>query len=272
VSAGTVLGRLTPAWVKRTGLSPKVAIYCGLHDSNAALFSARHHPEIRAHDATVLSTGTWFVAMRAAVSSDSACRPVLPEARDCLVNVDVAGTPIPSARFMGGREIELLVGAEPPVAAAASGRAGLASLIAALESDELILPGLVPGVGPFPKAKRRSIAARLNDERATALAHLYAALVADVSLDLIGSRDVLMVDGRFAQAPIFVQTLAALRPETTVLINRDTQGVARGALQLVHGVDDEAPTLERVVPLPMELTADLTAYRARWRDATERLV
>jgi hypothetical protein len=29
----------------------------------------------------------------------------LPEARDCLINVDVSGTPIPSSRFMGGREV-----------------------------------------------------------------------------------------------------------------------------------------------------------------------
>ena len=54
---------------------------------------------------------------------------------------------------------------------------------------------------------------QLHDERATtALAHLYAALVADVSLDLIGSRDTLLVDGRFAHAPVFVQALATLRP------------------------------------------------------------
>jgi sugar (pentulose or hexulose) kinase len=259
----TVLGRVTPSWVKRTGLSPKVQIYCGLHDSNAALLAARHRPEMLGRDATVLSTGTWFVAMRAPLSSNLSRRPVLPEARDCLINVDVAGAPVPSARFMGGREIEILVGAETPAAE----RPNLgcpAALELALDSDELILPGLVPGVGPFPRASRRAINTSRNDERASALALLYAALVADVSLDLIGSCDALLVDGRFAQAPVFVQALAALRRGTTVLISRDTQGVARGALQLVHG-DTNAPAFERVAPLPV----DLSAYRARWRDAVE---
>jgi sugar (pentulose or hexulose) kinase len=244
-----------------------VEVYCGLHDSNAALLAARHHPEIRGRDATVLSTGTWFVAMRAPVSSDSASRPTLPETRDCLVNVDVAGAPVPSSRFMGGREIELLVGVDPPAPERPSRGASLDALIPALDAYELILPGLVPGVGPFPKASRHFVKPGMHGERATALAHLYAALVADVSLDLIGSRDALLVDGRFAQAPVFVQALAALRPRTTVLTSRDTQGVARGALQLVHGVDADAPPLERAAPLPM----DLTAYRARWRDAVARL-
>jgi sugar (pentulose or hexulose) kinase len=263
--AATALGLLTPAWVKRTGLSAKVEIHCGLHDSNAALLAARDHPDIHGRDTTVLSTGTWFVAMRAPLASDPSLKPALPEARDCLVNVDVTGAPVPSARFMGGREIEILLGPQPPAVERPGLGGSLGALMPALDSAELILPGLVPGVGPFPKASRPAVSLRTHDERATALAHLYTALLTDVSLDLIGSRDVLLVDGRFAQSPIFVRALAALRPDTTVLISHDTHGVARGALQLIDGPDAEAPALERVVPLPV----DLSAYRARWRAAAE---
>ena len=42
--------------------------------------------------------GTWFIAMRLAQGAvDTAA---LPEARDCLVNVDVHGQPVPSCLVM----------------------------------------------------------------------------------------------------------------------------------------------------------------------------
>src|SRR5262249_9227123 len=48
--AGDVLGTLSPSWVERTGLSANVRVYCGLHDSNAALVAARAFPEVADHD------------------------------------------------------------------------------------------------------------------------------------------------------------------------------------------------------------------------------
>src|SRR4030095_8406365 len=85
-------------------------VLCGLHDSNAALLAARGHAEIAANDATVLSTGTWFIVMRSPGPGATVATSARAEARDCLINVDVQGAPIPSARFMGGREAELLAG------------------------------------------------------------------------------------------------------------------------------------------------------------------
>ena len=73
---------------------------------NAALLAARGFPEIAQFDSTVVSTGTWFLAMR----QGAAQRPELPPHRDCLVNVDATAQAVPAARFMGGREIDLLCG------------------------------------------------------------------------------------------------------------------------------------------------------------------
>ena len=39
--AGDVLGTVRPAWVERAGLPADTKIYCGLHDSNAALLGAK---------------------------------------------------------------------------------------------------------------------------------------------------------------------------------------------------------------------------------------
>jgi len=255
--AGTVLGTLQPGWVDATGLSRNVEVYCGIHDSNAALLNARSHPQVTGRDATILSTGTWFVAMRTPVDNSAAIN--LAEARDCLLNVDIAGAPIPTARFMGGREIELLAGSN------ASLQNGLAysAAIEAVEAGDMILPSYAPGVGPYPFAPLREVSPISPPEAARAKAHLYAALLADASLDLIGSCDTVVVDGRFSRAPIFVQALANLRAKSRIAVSSDDQGVAHGALQLLKRGRHDA--LKTISPLPV----DMSAYRARWRDAAE---
>src|SRR6266404_1779806 len=267
--ANAVLGTLHPEWIASTGLSRHVEVYCGMHDSNAALLAARSHPQIEAHDTTVLSTGTWFVAMRTPARAFTPQVNSLSEGRDYLVNVDISGRPIPSSRFMGGREIEILTGAHGHRGASGlpnpsvTGVDCIASAIKAIEAGDMILPTYVPGVGPFPNAKAGTHATKSGGPQPMVLAHLYAAMLADVCLDLIGIRDTLLVDGRFSAAPVFVQVLATLRPTTTVLISSDENGVAHGALRLANVPNADVGSLRRVARLP----TDMSGYRARWREA-----
>ena len=250
--AGDVVGTLRPEIAAATGLSPQVRVLAGVHDSNAALHGARGFAEIADHEATVLSTGTWFVAMRRAQGA----APVLPEGRDCLVNVDVDGRAVPSARFMGGREIEIAAGG-----AAVDGLAEQAALVAQvpglLASGTMLLPTLAPGCGPFPDRTARWIG-EPADKRAAAC--LYAALMADAALDLIGAKDRLLVEGRFAGAEVFVRALAALRPDCRVMVADGPCDAAFGALRLIDPGLVPAARLRQVEPL----AGDLHAYRARW--------
>ncbi|WP_421839218.1 FGGY-family carbohydrate kinase [Novosphingobium sp.] len=254
--AGDVVGMLKPEIAAATGLSPQVRVLAGVHDSNAALHGARGFAEIADHEATVLSTGTWFVAMRRAQRS----APVLPEGRDCLVNVDVEGRAAPSARFMGGREIEIAADG-----AAVDALAEQAELIAAvpelLANGAMLLPTLAPGCGPFPDHAARWIG-EPDDRRAAAC--LYAALVADASLDLIGARETLLVEGRFAGAQVFVRALAALRPDMRVMVADGPGDAAFGALRLANPGLVPSAELRQVEPL----AGDLSAFRARWRMET----
>ena len=55
------------------------------------------------HRFPVVSTGTWVIAMT--VGGD---KVALDPSRDTLVNVNGLGEPVPSARFMGGREYEII--------------------------------------------------------------------------------------------------------------------------------------------------------------------
>lgn len=264
VRAGDVVGTLLPELAERTGLSPQVKVLAGLHDSNAALLAARGFPEIADNEATVLSTGTWFVAMR--LPDSPIATADLPEARDCLVNVDVRGRPVPSARFMGGREIESVIGIDTRrVDIKPDQPALLAAVPAVLANTAMMLPALAPGCGPFPHHSGGWINEPQDWFERRAAMCLYAALVADTSLDLIGSRQRLLVEGRFAEAEVFVRALAALRPGTAIYTANAHNDVSFGALRLIDPGLRPQGVLVRVAPLEQ----DLTTYKARWAELVE---
>lgn len=260
--AGEVLGPIRPAWAERTGLPNDVKVYCGLHDSNAALLAARGFAEIAQHESTVLSTGTWFVAMRSPARRSDVNIAALSETRDCLVNVDVHGLPIPSARFMGGREVEILCGTEAGrVDVAADQPELLAAAPRIVAAGSRALPTFTRDVGPFPHGRGRWIDMPTDHIGRRAAVCLYAALVADASLDLIGVRERIVVEGRFAQAEVFVRALASLRARDRVYVSNVEHDVSYGALRLLNPGVAALSSLERIQPLE----ADLQAYAGQWR-------
>lgn len=268
VKAGDAIGKLRPELAARTGLPETAQVLGGLHDSNAALLAARGFAEIARNEATILSTGTWFIAMR--LASEAVALSDLVEDRDTLVNVDAYGNPVPSARFMGGREIETVIQFDTRrVDIKPDQPALLAAVPELLELGAMLLPTLAPGFGPFASCRAEWVG--LPDDwdqdwyARRAAVCLYAALVADVSLDLIGSKERILVEGRFAEAEVFVRALAALRPDTRVFTANAHNDVSFGALRLVD--PDLAPQGELVQVLPLE--GDLAGYRARWRARVE---
>jgi hypothetical protein len=207
----------------------------------------------------VLSTGTWFIAMRLPLTPDAA--PSLPEARDCLVNVDVYGQPVPSARFMGGREIESVIEIDTRRVDIKPDQATLLAVIPdILSAGSMLLPTLAPGCGPFAFRKAEWIARPEDWFQQRAAACLYAALVTETALDLIGTQGRLLVEGRFAEAEVFVRALARLRPDLQVYTANAHNDVSFGALRLVDPTLAPRAELTRVQPL----NCDLTHYRASW--------
>jgi sugar (pentulose or hexulose) kinase len=263
--AGDVIGTLRPELAAQTGLPSATRIFAGLHDSNAALLAARGFAEIADHEATVLSTGTWFVAMRSVerTPKENFDLASLPEARDCLVNVDAYGSPIPSARFMGGREIETLIEIDTRrVDIKPDQPALLAAVPDVLAAGAMLLPTFAPGFGPFAAGKGRWINRPEDWFARRAAACIYAALVAETSLSLIGTQQTLLVEGRFAEAEVFVRTLASLRPDLAVYTANAHNDVSFGALRLFNPDLRPNGELSRVRPLEQ----DLTAYAAQWRE------
>lgn len=261
--AGDMIGRLRADWADRTGLSPTVAVLCGVHDSNAALLAARGFPQVGDGEATVLSTGTWFVAMRTGGTADMA---VLDAKRDCLVNVDTDGRPVPSGRFMGGREIAVLAGDDPVRIDDPLAQADIAAALdEVMASGAMIVPTMAAGAGPFPDRIGRWINRPASPIARAATIALYAALVADVTLDLIGSRERIVVEGRFSRAQAFVRALASLRLDMAVFVADGDLDLAFGACRLVDPALPPPCRLDLVSPLDV----DILHYRARWRESLD---
>jgi sugar (pentulose or hexulose) kinase len=261
--AEEALGPITPEWAARTGLAPDVRVLCGLHDSNAALLAARGFGEIAEREATVLSTGTWFVAMR--LARDAIDIAHLPEARDCLVNVDVRGRLVPSARWMGGREAEILMGIDTREGTMAREHSALMAALPRVLADEImLLPAFAHGTGPFSDriGQWRDVEPTDPDLRRAAV-YLYLALVTNASLDLIGTRERVLVEGRFAEADLFVRALASLRPDMAVFAANSHNDVSYGARRLLNPDLPPHSRLRCVAPLAIALGD----YKTRWMRA-----
>ena len=268
--AGDVLGTVTKEWQERCGLPKDCAVLCGVHDSNAALLAARLYPEVADRECTVLSTGTWFIAMRSVASDAKVDLALLPESRDCLVNVDAFGAPVPSSRFMGGREVELLEAANgSPIDPSAHEDVLLQRAARMVDAGVFALPTFQNGVGPFPEKVGRWVgdgAGRPDDQLSRrAVASLYLALMANASFDLIGSTENFVIEGRFAGDSAFTRALAALRPRQSVYLSQVQDNVPFGALRLIDASLPPQAELVRVEPLDV----DLTNYADRWRSLAE---
>ncbi|NJN38893.1 MAG: hypothetical protein HC790_09445, partial [Acaryochloridaceae cyanobacterium CSU_3_4] len=68
-----------------------------------------------------MSTGTWVIVLGVGGALEGLEAP-----RDTLANVDAFGRPVPSARFMGGREYDVIAGSQAPASQETLQRASIA--------------------------------------------------------------------------------------------------------------------------------------------------
>lgn len=246
--AASVLGPILPRLATLTGLGADTPVTCGIHDSNASLVPHLGRQET---PFTILSTGTWAIAMT--VGGDTA---KLDHRRDSLANVDAFGRPVPTARFMGGREFDAIVGKIVPP--------NEADIAAVIERDVQALPTFAPGVGPFADKKGRWTVAHegLSDGERTAAASLYLALVARECLDLCGLGRSITIEGPLARNALFGAALAALTG-VAVHASGDGTGTSLGASLLFGGQPAHEQHDRPVAPLAHPGFAE---YAARWRE------
>ena len=245
--AGQVLGNAIGPIATAAGLSPECQVVCGIHDSNASFL--RHLAQRRDRRFAMLSSGTWTVAMANQGRFDG----LLP-GHDRLANVDAFGRCVPTARFMGGREYEIIAQtSDPPTRDA---------VIRVIRGGIMALPSFALA-GPFARSTGRVLGAfGLRDAERASLATLYVALMSDYQLDaLIGDDDV-VIDGPLAANPMFAAVLAGLRPQRKVLVDRSAS-LAIAACYVAGRMQDAPLRVDTVEPWEPGL---LERYRNRWRD------
>jgi sugar (pentulose or hexulose) kinase len=252
---GDVLGTITTEVTRRTGLSTGTPVLCGIHDSNASLLS---HLMRRDPPFSVISTGTWVIAMTVGGKTVT-----LDPARDTLVNVNAFGDAVPSARFMGGREHDLLV-------AGSSVYPDDAEINEVLTHRTMLLPAVLPETGPFAGITSRWI----GDEppqgsgQRNAAVSFYLALVTAHCLKLIGHEGPVIVEGPFARNTTYLTMLGAAS-ESPVIPTDSATGTSAGAAMLVATTDDlERPLSPQTVSI--EKADSLFAnYASEWNAAVK---
>ena len=218
-SAFDALGPIRPEVADAIDLNFPVPVFCGIHDSNASLLP---HLVGYGTPCTVVSTGTWVICFGVGAKPQR-----LDPSRDTLVNVDANGHAVPSARFMGGREWDLLtrdmavVPMEEELIAATS----------VIDAGSMILPSVVMGTGPFPNSHFRWInEPRVESERLAA-ASLYEALMTQTCLDLIEAEGPIIVEGPFAANQLYLGALHTLM-KRPIHASEASTGTAIGAALL----------------------------------------
>lgn len=252
--ASDVLGPIKAQVASYTGLPADTPVTCGIHDSNASLLP---HLRSRTTPFSVVSTGTWIIAM-----TIGGTNPTLDPDRDTLINVNALGHPVPSARFMGGREFEQIV-------AGAHVLPTPADVNAVLESGTMLMPALEKTTGPFAGCESSWIPFQPDvgsGQRSVAAAY-YCAMITATCLSLAGHRGDIVVEGPFAENTEYLSMLA-VATKCAVAGASNATGTSQGAALLV--CDHPNHLSLSVHEVSAELQAALHRYADAWRKACAR--
>ncbi|WP_176036135.1 FGGY-family carbohydrate kinase [Brucella tritici] len=246
-SAFDALGNVLPEIAQEIGLKMPVPVRCGIHDSNASLLA---HLMDRKGPFSVVSTGTWVVSFAVGGNFDG-----LDPERDTLANVDAYGRAVPSARYMGGREFDLMTeGLTVPPAA------DLPEIVTkVLAQQTMALPSAVPSCGPYPNSNLHWINAdTANDAERYVAACIYAALMTETCLHLLGADGPVIVEGPFAGNSVYLEALANFTGRDVEAVSGST-GTSLGA-----GLLAGAAVPEKHGRIFRPGNEAYTAYRKQW--------
>ena len=237
-----ILGTVRAEVAEQTGLSATTPVVCGIHDSNASLYPYLLDAK---GPFSVVSTGTWVVCM-----SMGGTVPTLDPSRDTLINVNALGQAVPTARFMGGREFELI-------------RAGRDIIPNDADRDAVLdgihlLPAVEPTSGPFiGRQMAWSKTPASAGQEMIALSY-YLALMTDTCLSLIDAAGPVIVEGPFGRNIDYLQMLATLR--RNVRIAASATGTSVGAALLAM----DSPKSPETKPIENPVDDRFTQYAQDW--------
>ena len=203
---------------KQIGKS-NLKIINGIHDSNASYLYFKNS-DIK--NFTLVSTGTWYIIFNQKTPLKN-----LNPSLDMLANIDVFGKPVPTMRFMGGREYDHLMRVFK-----------ISNKTRAIKNfsfhDYLIYPSYASGGGFSINKINISFYERLNKGQIYYLICLYISFVINFCLNQMKSSNTIILDGPITKNITIMKILSSLRKKQIVLKNKREIGTTLGATNLFN--------------------------------------
>ena len=191
----------------------------GIHDSNASYLYFKNS-DIK--NFTLVSTGTWYIIFNQKTPLKN-LNPTL----DMLANIDVFGKPVPTMRFMGGREYDHLMGVFK-----------ISNKTRAIKNfsfhDYLIYPSYASGGGFSINKINIGFYEGLNKGQIYYLICLYISFVINFCLNQMKSSNTIILDGPITKNITIMKILSSLRKKQIVLKNKREIGTTLGATNLFN--------------------------------------
>ena len=189
----------------------------GIHDSNASYLYFKNS-DIK--NFTLVSTGTWYIIFNQKTPLKN-----LNPSLDMLANIDVFGKPVPTMRFMGGREYDHLMGVFK-----------ISNKTRAIKTfsfhDYLIYPSYASGGGFSINKINIGFYEGLNKGQIYYLICLYISFVINFCLNQMKSSNTIILDGPITKNITIMKILSSLRKKQIVLKNKREIGTTLGATNL----------------------------------------
>ena len=189
----------------------------GIHDSNASYLYFKNS-DIK--NFTLVSTGTWYIIFNQKTPLKN-----LNPSLDMLANIDVFGKPVPTMRFMGGREYDHLMGVFK-----------ISNKTRAIKNfsfhDYLIYPSYASGGGFSINKINIGFYEGLNKGQIYYLICLYISFVINFCLNQMKSSNTIILDGPITKNITIMKILSSLRKKQIVLKNKREIGTTLGATNL----------------------------------------
>lgn len=255
--ANSILGNISSEVSKYTGMDENVTVVCGIHDSNASLLP---HLKKQNNNFTVVSSGTWTIIMSIGSGIEG-----LDPVRDSMANVNMFGDAVPTARFMGGREYDFLIGDREAVPTIEN-----ANFI--IDNQIFILPTFELGVGPFPNSHGmwKGEFENLSDGEFCAAISIYLALMTNACIDIAGLGDYIILEGPLSKNEIYASFLTTLT-KRKIYLSTDMTGTSIGAAMLFNMNLKSNNAMETVIPFTHEQLAHYHKYWLKQAETMEKL-
>jgi sugar (pentulose or hexulose) kinase len=191
----------------------------GVHDSNASYLYFKNS---NIKNFTLVTTGTWYIIFNQKTSLTN-LNPNL----DMLANIDVFGKPVPTIRFMGGREYDNLM----KVFKITTNTKVLKNFN---YKNYLIYPSYASGGAFINKKININFFKKLKKGQIYYLICLYIAFVINFSLNKMKSSNTIILDGPITKNITIMKILSSLRSKQLVLKNKKEIGTTLGATNLFN--------------------------------------